>query len=243
MRRPLTLAVAQPLTAAHDVSANVGRHADLVRSAGARVVVFPELSLTGYELDADPVAPDDPRLAPLVTACAATGSVALAGAPVAGNGGAVHLGVLRVDGEGAAVVYRKMFLGADEEARFTASDAPGVIEVDGWRLGLAVCKDTGVELHAALTCAAGIDVYVAGVLEAAADADVQPGRARRIARDHGVWVAVASFAGSTGGGFDEAAGGSFVLSPAGEVVAQVGAAVGAVITATVPLEPGDASTA
>ena len=80
--QPLALAVAQPSCVAHDVVANARAHAALVRAAGARVVVFPEMSLTGYELDAAPVAPPDPRLAPLVEACAEVGAVVLAGAPV-----------------------------------------------------------------------------------------------------------------------------------------------------------------
>ncbi|MBY8850513.1 hypothetical protein [Saccharothrix longispora] len=46
-------------------------HAEAVRAARARVVVFPELSLTGYHFDAPVVSPDAP--APLVAACAETG--------------------------------------------------------------------------------------------------------------------------------------------------------------------------
>ena len=52
MREPLRIAVAQPVCVRHDVAGNAVRHARVVRSARARVVVFPELSLTGYELDA-----------------------------------------------------------------------------------------------------------------------------------------------------------------------------------------------
>jgi len=49
---------------------------------------------------------------------------------------------------------------------------------------------------------------------------------------HRVWVAVASFAGSTGGGFDVTAGRSRVLSPDGTTVAEAGPEVGAVTVAT-----------
>ena len=57
MREPLTIAVAQPLSMPYDVAANALAHAAAVRAAGARVVVFPELSLTGYELDAPAITP------------------------------------------------------------------------------------------------------------------------------------------------------------------------------------------
>ncbi|MDG4801263.1 phosphotransferase [Micromonospora sp. WMMD980] len=102
MRPSLRIAVAQPLTRTDDVAGNAERHAAAVRAARARVVVFPELSLTGYELAAAPLDPSDDRLAPLRAACAATGTLALAGAPVAGP----HIAVLAVDGDGVRVAYR-----------------------------------------------------------------------------------------------------------------------------------------
>ncbi|MFI6789485.1 carbon-nitrogen hydrolase family protein [Nonomuraea sp. NPDC050383] len=229
MPEPLTIAVAQPLSAAHDVAANAAEHARAVRSAAARVVVFPELSLTGYELDAATVEPGDARLAPLVAACAETGAVALAGAPVAGDRGP-HIAMLAVDGAGLTVAYRKMWLGEEEALRFAPGSEPGVLEVDGWRLGLAVCKDTGVPEHAAATAALGVDAYVAGTVKHAAEAELQTGRARRIAAEHGLWVAVASFAGPTGGGFAETAGRSGFWAPGGGLVAQAGPETGATLT-------------
>jgi predicted amidohydrolase len=51
MYEPLVIAVAQPLCVPYDVAANAVTHAAAVRGAGARVVIFPELSLTGYELE------------------------------------------------------------------------------------------------------------------------------------------------------------------------------------------------
>jgi predicted amidohydrolase len=222
MRAPLTIAVAQPRCDPYDVAANAEAHAATVRSAGARVVVFPELSLTGYELDAPAINADDPRLLPLREACAKTGSLALAGAPVQGEEGHVYLGMLAVERGGAFVAYRKMWLGGAEPGRFTPGERPAVLEVDGWRLGLAICKDTGIPQHAADTAALGIDVYVAAVLEHREDAAIPEERARRIATTHRVWVAVASFAGSTGGGYSDAAGGSGIWSPDGVLVARAG---------------------
>ncbi len=229
---PLVIAVAQPLCVAYDVGANALTHAAMIRSVGARVVVFPELSLTGYELDAPAIAVDDQRLVPIVEACAGVGSVALVGAPVDGDAGRVHIGMLAVAGTGATVAYRKMWLGGVEPDRFSPGGTPEVLEVDGWRLGLAICKDTGVPAHASDTAALGIDAYVAGVLESAEDAAVVDQRACRVATDHHVWVAMASFAGSTGGGYDVAAGRSGIWAADGSVVDQAGAEPGALALAT-----------
>ncbi|MEV4482946.1 carbon-nitrogen hydrolase family protein [Micromonospora coxensis] len=231
MRPPFTIAVAQPPCVPYDVVANVAAHAAAVHVADARVVVFPELSLTGYELDAAPVDVADARLAPLVEACAATGALALVGAPV-GDPDRPCLGMLAVDATGVRVAYRKMFLGAAESARFVPGDEPVVYDVDGWRLGLAVCKDTGVVAHAARTVALGADVYVAGVLESPEDAGVPDERARRVAAAHRVWVATASFAGPSGSRYPRTAGGSGVWRPDGTAVARAGTEPGEVVRAT-----------
>ena len=233
MTTSLTIAAAQPTCVPHDVGANAAAHGEVVRSAQARVVAFPELSLTGYELDAAPLSPDDERLSPIVDACAATGSLALVGAPTA-SGGEEHISVLAIDESGARVAYDKMWLSDTEAKRFVAGRAPAVVEVDGWRLGLAICKDTGVAAHADATAARGIDVYVAGVLDSADDASVQDERARRVAAEHDVWVVVASFAGSTGGGYANAAAQSRIWSPEGVVVASAGRDVGRIARATLP---------
>jgi len=231
-RDPIAIAVAQPATVSFDVAANALTHAEAVRAAHARVVVFPELSLTGYELDAPAAPPGDPRLAPIVDACAATGSIALVGAPVDGEEGGPAIGILAIDGSGVEVAYRKLWLGGSETAHVVPGRAPAVREVDGWRLGLAICKDTGVPAHAADTAALGIDAYVAGVLETIEDAGVVAERAGRVVKDHAVWVAIASFAGSTGGGYDRAAGGSGIWRPDGSVAARAGAAPGEIVRAT-----------
>src|SRR5690349_7354084 len=229
--RSLVIAVAQPRVEPFDVAVNATRHAAAVRAAAARVVVFPEMSLTGYELDAPTVAPDDPRLGPLIEACAARDSVALVGAPVEGP----YIAMLAVDGAGARVAYRKQYPHTSEE-RFLAGPSPEVLEVDGWRLGLAICRDTGVEVQVTRTAALGIDAYVAGVLDAPEGETVMAERARRVTTGHGVWVAVSSFAGPTGAGYTESAGRSGIWAPDVRVAARAGRTPGEIARATMVAE-------
>lgn len=231
MREALRVAVAQPLCVPYDVTQNAAAHAAAVRAAASRVVVFPELSLTGYELDAPALTASDPRLCPLAEACAETGSVALAGAPVPGEAGRPHIAMLAVDGDGISVAYRKLWLGAAESGRFGPGDKPAVLEVDGWRLGLAICKDVSVPQHQADTAALGIDGYLAGTVMSADERAVQDERAARIAAGLGLWVAIASFAGGTGGGYTECAGRSAVWSPDGALAVQAGTGPGTVVSA------------
>jgi predicted amidohydrolase len=230
--RTLTLAVAQPALTSLDPAANARAHAEAVRAAGTRVVVFPELSLTGYELEAPAFTAADPRLLPIVEACAEVGSLALVGAPAAGPDGEAFIAMLAVDGSGGRVAYRKMWLGVEEARRFTPGRAPAVLEVDGWRLGLAICRDTGIAQHAADTAALGIDAYVAGTVKRADEATLQHERGARIAADHALWVAIASFAGPTGGGYRETAGQSAIWAPGGAAVCVLDAKPGRVGRAT-----------
>nr|WP_296073040.1 carbon-nitrogen hydrolase family protein [uncultured Actinoplanes sp.] len=223
----LVIAVAQPRVVPLDVARNAVTHAAAVRASAARVVVFPELSLTGYELSAPLLAEDDPRLAPLIAACAATDTIALVGAPVAGP----HIATLAIDGDGARVVYRKQHPHHSEE-RFAAGPGPAVLTVDGWRLGLAICRDTGVESHAAELAELGMDAYVAGSVDQPPAAAVAASRARRISTTYGVWVAFSSFAGPTGGEFAETAGQSGIWAPDGSVAARAGRAPGEIARAS-----------
>jgi predicted amidohydrolase len=96
---------------------------------------------------------------------------------------------------------------------------------------LAICRDTGVAEHIAATAAAGMDVYVAGVLFAAHESERRDVRMREIARRHGVWVALASFAGPTGD-YPQTSGGSGVWAPNGDVLVQAGPGTGAWVAAT-----------
>ena len=232
MREPLVIAVAQPPCTAFDVEANAAAHASAIRAANARVVVFPELSLTGYEVDAPPVSPDDPRLAPIVEACAETGTLALVGAPLRGDKGLLHIALLAVEGTGATVAYLKQWIDPAETEWFSPGPSPAVLDVDGWRLGLAICRDTGVPQHQADTAALGMDVYVACILDAEDDAHVPAERARRTATAYGVHVAVAAFAGPTGQGYTRTAGRSGIWSPKGEQLARSGPEPGAIARTT-----------
>jgi predicted amidohydrolase len=69
------------------------------------VVVFPELSLTGYDLDAPPIAVHDPELRPV-----AEGGVRGAGGrPGERAARRPLIAMLAIDGTGVAVAYRKMW--------------------------------------------------------------------------------------------------------------------------------------
>jgi predicted amidohydrolase len=178
-----------------------------------------------------PVAADDAALERIVEACAATDAMALAGAPIRDKNGREFIATFVVDRRGVTLAYRKMWLHEPEPERFVAGDTPAVIAVQGWRLGLAICMDTGVPEHASRTAAVGMDAYVASALFSPAGAVQRDERMARIAADHGVWIAAASYAGPSSH-YPETSGGSGIWSPDGSLVVQAGPETGAVATAT-----------
>lgn len=223
----MRVAAAQPAVVAYDVTANARTHAAIVRASGARLVVFPELSLTGYNLDAPALAPTDDHLTPIIDARVATGGVALAGAPIADADGREYIATLRIDAAGATVAYRKIHLHPPEDERFVPATQHVVLTLDGWQLGLAICRDASMPEHAAATVAAGAQVYVASTLNG--PSDPRDERMRERATTHRIPVVLACGAGPDGP--LHTAGGSGFWAPDGRVVTQAGPEPGEVMMA------------
>lgn len=233
---PLTVAAAQPELRPGDLAFNAAAHAAAIRAAGARLVVFPELSLTSYALAAPAVALDDPALAVINEACAETGSVALAGAPIREDG-AEYIAMIRFDASATATVYRKIHPDEDEARRFAAASSPAVMVLDGWRLGLAICRDTMMFEHAADTAEharasgpGGVDAYVAGSLFTPSGLPKRDKRMPQLATGYGMWVVQSCFAGP-GSDYPETVGASAVWAPDGSVAARADDRPGRIVKA------------
>lgn len=151
--------------------------------------------------------------------------MAFVGAPIERDGQR-YIATLIIDGNGVEVAYEKSHLGGDERRSHTPGAGPTAVTVDGWKLGMGICKDTGVAAHTKGTSALGIDVYVAGVVHAPEELDEQDARGLRIAAACDAYVAFASAAGPTGGGYDATAGMSTIWSPAGVILARATQAPG-----------------
>ncbi|CCH28605.1 carbon-nitrogen hydrolase family protein [Actinosynnema sp. NPDC047251] len=202
------------------LDANAAAHARLIGEAGARVCVFPELSLTGYVLDpAAAITEDDPRWSPIRRACTAHDAYALVGAPLSTPDGAVIATVVIGPDGDTLGYYGKRHLHGPELDLFTPGGHHLLLEVDGWRLGLAICYDAAVTSHPAEVAAGGADAYVVSALYAKGSEgriDRQMGHAASL----GMWAVMAQFSGRTGG--YDTCGGSGVWRPGGEAAVRLG---------------------
>jgi predicted amidohydrolase len=203
----VAVALAQYSSVPTDVVANVTKHVEVVReaaAAGARVVVFPELSLTGYELARiadDPhlrLTLNDPRLAPLLAATATHSVLALVGAPLQ-DGAERRLACLAIHPDGTVRSYAKRNLFQDERRIFKAGSGPLVLDVGGTRLAVGVCADLADDLQVDELSQLDADAWLLGVLLTPAGYDDDAGRAARAAGRTGATVLLANHAAPTGG--------------------------------------------
>jgi N-carbamoylputrescine amidase len=240
----LKVAVAQIETVLGDVQANLRRHMDLIaeaRAASVDALVFPELSLTGYDLAHNARAlamrPDDPLI----------GEIAGAAGPMA-----VTLGYVESAGDGrpynAAVTlrggrvlnnHRKLNLpgyGRLEEPKwFSGGSAIEPFELaEGWGACTMICADVWnpalvhiAACHGAMLLLVPISSSVEGVGK-----DFDNARGWQVALDfyammYGLPILMANRSGREGD--FTSWGGSRILDPFGRTVAKAAAAEGLVV--------------
>jgi predicted amidohydrolase len=176
-RSDIVVALAQMAPRLGDLDANVARHLELIGAAaagGADLVVFPELSLTGYFLK-DLVTEtalrlDSPEIQALVEA--SRGVDAVVGCILESDDHRFHNAALYLSGGAIVHVHRKVYLptyGLFDEARdlaagyrFRAFEAP--LRSAGphrpWRVGVLICEDLWHPSSAYLLARDGVDVII-----------------------------------------------------------------------------------
>jgi predicted amidohydrolase len=157
----LVIAAAQSRSVSGDIARNVLRHLQFGRGAaecGAQLLVFPELSLTGYEpalAGANTVHPDSPCLYSLRRLAEETQMTVVAGAPLRNDRDELHLAAFVMRPDGSVSVYTRKHLHSGEEAVFTPGTGGALLRVGDSNVGLAICADTTHPEHAADSAARG----------------------------------------------------------------------------------------
>ena len=251
----LRVAAAQAESVSGDLTANVATAVSLVETAagnGARVVVLPELFLTGYDpegwtdetsLDSREIS-DGQALQPLREVTRRHHVVLVAGAAVTGHrrpwldeAPPVRLlSLLVFDGQGGvAERYAKQHLFDAERKFFTAGGSGASIVVDGWELGLGVCYDACFPEHAAAAAAEGATAYLCPSAYYTGSEHRRDLYYAARALDNGIYVV---FSGLTGRCGDYAFnGGSAIYDPEGRPVDRLGAEAPAIAYAD--LDPAE----
>lgn len=242
---PLRVALSQMNAVVGDIAGNERAILDAIaraREAGAQLVLFPELALTGYPPE-DLLLKEhflrDARTALDRIATATTGIVALVGFPEREDDVYNALAVL-ADGAVQAV-YRKVHLPNygvfDEQRYFQSGSGPALVELGGHRIGLTICEDIwepGPPASAEARAGATLIVNVsASPYHAGKGLERERMLAQR-ARDNLCAIAFCALV----GGQDELVfdGHSLVLDHHGEVVARAGQFTEELLIATIDVE-------
>jgi 5-aminopentanamidase len=236
----LRIAAAQAQPVSGDVAANIARTVELTDRAaahGAKLVVFPEKFLSGYEPDliaGDPAKytfdANDPRLEPIREVCRRREIAVVVGAATRGADG-LHISSLVFNRSGEQIApYHKQYLYSGETSIYQPGTQGCMLELDGWRLALGVCYDSGFPEHARLAAVNGAHAYLVSALFSMKTGYHQsriwfPARAF----DNTLYVLLSNHVGTTGGWLT--CGASAIWNPYGDVVAQAGRDRDEVVTA------------
>ncbi len=183
-----------------DLPGNLQRHLVCIEQAaalGAELVVFPELSLTGYEpsvarQSALPVT--SARLDPLQAACDRLGITVAVGLPLPTPDG-IRIGMPIFCPEAPRQAYAKQRLHDDELPYFTPGDQALLLEVGEHRVAPAICYESMFLAHAAVARERGADLYLVSVAKTAKG--IREGYAHypEVARELGMPVLMANCVG------------------------------------------------
>lgn len=218
----MKIAVAQSSSVKGDVNANIDNHLRYIHQASLHDVnylIFPELSLTGYELElAKELAfkPDDVRLAPLVDAAIKCNITVGIGAPIQSTG-LEKIGLLIIHNTGEIETYEKIYLHEGEDVYFSSGDQYHLVQLEQESIANAICADTINPAHAKTCSELGASIYVAGVLVTPNGYENDAKMWSSYADEYQMLVAIANFNKPSGG---LAAAGKSAIWFKGDLLAQ-----------------------
>ena len=230
-----SIAAAQIPSIRGEVSTNLVAHAAAIAAGAARqvsIMVFPELSLTGYEPDLAATlafSTDDNRLASLRALARQYRMTLVVGAPAQNGPDKPAIGGFVFTPDGGALTYLKMHLGASEVAYFSQGEAPLTLHIDGHRIGLAICADSSSESHPRTYAECGATIYAAGVFLTDEWYVNDVPRLQKYAKEFGLMTLMANQGASKGS--YESVGRSAVWAPGGQLLVQADGSDTVLVTA------------
>lgn len=202
----IVIAAAQLRCIAGNIDANIQRHLEIVRQAApyhVDLLLFPELSLTGYEPDlADSLAItlQDSRLNLLRDSAMKHQMTLICGAPLrSSDADALYIGAIVFAADGTLYSYTKQHLHGSEERIFTAGQGGPILAIKQHQVGLAICADILSASHPQQAADCGATLYAAGVLITGKSYPVESAMLQHYAEKHRMVVMLANHCAPTGG--------------------------------------------
>lgn len=217
------VAVCQFEPTVDDVDANLNYLEQLTERlpASTAFAVFPELCVTGYDLDVVPTtktAVPGPVTERVRTIAAHTGVDLVIGLPEA-DGEDVYNSLVYISADGVEAAYRKQRLWGDEATQFTAGISRATVDTPVGRLGLLLCYDLNFPELALAYSEVDCDLLaVSAAWRQSFDRDWRL-LCRARALDQTCYVVGSNHIGSQSG--RRHAGESLIAGPRGDIIAKV----------------------
>lgn len=199
-----SIAAAQSGSRSGDIDWNISRHLDFVEQAAEHSVdllIFPELSLTGYELALAPslaMSLEDPRLDVFAKAAISHQMGIVIGLPLQ-DGPDTLLAAVAFLPEGTRISYGKRKLFGNEKLFFKAGQSVPLFGYQQHHVAMAICADISVESYARDAAQRGANLYATGVLVSEKGYHNDCEYLARWSRDYKMAVLMANHALPTGG--------------------------------------------
>jgi predicted amidohydrolase len=167
----MKICLAQIKAVAGDVDSNIDHHkkfADVAVFYGAGVIIFPELSLTGYEpalAKGLATGKDDERFNKLQQVSDSKKIIIGAGMPIKTAPG-ISIGMIIFQPYQARQAYFKQYIHPDEEPYFVKGKHQPVLSES--KIAMAICYEISVPLHAEQAYKHKAETYIASVAKTAA---------------------------------------------------------------------------
>lgn len=220
----MRLAIAQTHPVRGDITANLAHHLHWVAQAvqlEADAVIFPELSLTGYEpaLAAKlAMLPTDACLEPLQRVANRDRITIGVGMPIRYPGG-ICISLVLWHPQAARQVYTKQYLHSDEVPFFVSGHNSTGVLATAPQVAVAICYELSVSAHVQSAVQQGADIYLASVAKSAAGVSQAHQRLQAIAQQHALTTIMVNCVGPC----EEfaSAGGSAIWDERGQCLAQL----------------------
>lgn len=220
----MRICVAQTRPVTGDISTNIDKHKkliDLAAANGADLVVFPELSLTGYEPKlAEELATDenDSRFDDFQKIADSRQITIGVGVPTKDDTGNC-ISMLLFQPHKAKRTYSKKYLHPDEEEFFISGQSFTSLKVNETSIALAICYELSVPEHAENAFKSGAAIYIASVAKLVHGIDRAIDRLSDIAHSYSMTVLMSNCVGQADG--YECAGKTSIWNSKGLLVGQL----------------------
>ncbi|WP_303920428.1 carbon-nitrogen hydrolase family protein [Draconibacterium sediminis] len=220
----MRVAVAQIEAVKGNIEKNVETHLKWIKQAirnEADMVVFPELSLTGYERElAGELATnqDDKRLDEMQRLSDESCITIGVGLPTRKSDN-VFISMIIFQPHTDRITYSKQYLYPPEEPFFTAAKNPMVLNLETEVVSPAICYEASNDAHWEYASQNNATIYIASVLSSVAGIEAEIKKLSGMAKNKNLVTLMSNYVGRSGG--YECAGRSSVWSEKGELMGQL----------------------